>query len=267
MFGIRPGHHRQHGLEERPTARPGIAIFLREFGRAARRLCFPARCLICGQGLPGDPETRFCVKCEAGIRLLREPCCLKCGRPFFNGAGASHLCSVCLTHDWHYARAHGVICYDPRIAPLIHAVKYHGQTAPLPSFAALKKRLPHLDDCETARVIVPVPLHADRLRRRGYNQSLRLARALFPHLRHRIDTGALERWRPTRPQTGLPGPARRRNIKGAFRVVRPEKIAGQRVLLLDDVYTTGATVNECARVLVQAGAAEVRVLTLARVEE
>ncbi|MBI5556992.1 MAG: ComF family protein [Deltaproteobacteria bacterium] len=115
--------------------------------------------------------------------------------------------------------------------------------------------------------IIPVPLHMNRLRQRGFNQSLLLARAFFPDQRNKIIKTALRRQRDTIAQTGLTGLSRRKNLRDAFVVEKKDDVSGKKILLIDDVFTTGTTVNECARVLKQAGAERVDVLTLARVAE
>ena len=117
---------------------------------------------------------------------------------------------------------------------------------------------------DALRRIVPVPLHVDKLRSRGFNQSLLLAKALFPEEKKKIGH-YLCRSRATIPQTGLNGDERRKNVVGAFAVPEPQKIEGKKICLVDDVFTTGTTVNECAKTLKKAGAAEVEVATLAMV--
>jgi ComF family protein len=124
-------------------------------------------------------------------------------------------------------------------------------------------RLP--DGIKGFDVVIPVPLHKQRLKERGFNQSLLLAREVARVFGLEVDYRSLKRIRPTRPQVDLKPDERKKNVKGAFDVKSPERVRGRRVLLVDDVFTTGATVSECARVLKKAGA-EVYVLTLARVE-
>jgi len=134
------------------------------------------------------------------------------------------------------------------------------------TFTVLLARVPTLGDLrEKPDLIIPVPLHKKRLRQRGFNQALELARLFFPGEKRRIQPTILLRSRWTTPQTGLDGKHRRRNLAGAFQVRDARRVQGQRILLIDDVLTTGSTVNECARVLRQNGAGNVEVLTLARV--
>jgi ComF family protein len=114
-------------------------------------------------------------------------------------------------------------------------------------------------------LVVPVPLHSRRLRERGFNQSLLLARQVSKRRSIPLNFTALDRIRQTRPQTRLSGPERHKNVRGAFEVNAPGAVAGRKILLIDDVFTTGATIQECTESLLDAGAKEVHVLTLARV--
>ncbi|MDA8164420.1 MAG: ComF family protein [Desulfobacteraceae bacterium] len=243
-----------------------IAAGLGSFLRAVQDLCFPPRCLACGQRLASSRPPLFCASCAGGLRSIASPICTSCGRPFPDAAGGDHLCGPCLRGSWHFTRARALFLYTTPIAKAIHGLKYGHTTAALATFRFFfQARQAELALAIPDR-IVPVPLHPHRLRQRGFNQALLLARTLFPgHPDIRPDL--LERHRATPPQTRLSGEVRRRNLKGAFRVVNPGEVAGKSVLLLDDVFTTGATVDECARALRHAGAGEVQVLTMARVEE
>jgi len=236
-----------------------------KLARACQDLCFPPACLACGARLPDSVGPLFCSACAVHVRLLNEPLCRCCGRPFPWAAGESHTCGPCLKKPWQFTAARAVLYYSEPVAQAVHAFKYRGNTTGLAPFRQLKDRLRHLDSLADADLIVPVPLHVHRLRERGFNQALLLARALFPAQRRRITPFLLTRTRLTVSQTGLSGGDRRRNLKNAFAVVAPEQVAGQRILLVDDIFTTGSTANECARTLRRAGALEVRVLTLARV--
>lgn len=239
------------------------------FWQEMKEIFFPADCLACGRRLDSNRRLQedilFCLVCAADIWLLEGPLCRLCGKPF-PGTGGDHLCSICLQQPWHFSKARAVAVYQGPLISVIQNFKYRGQQAGLSSFVRLKERLAHLASMAEPDLIAPVPLHKRNLRQRGFNQALLLARAFFPDQRHKITTGLLERSRWTHSQAGLSGQLRRRNIKGAFRVQDPEKVAGRTVLLVDDVFTTGATVNECARVLRGAGAIDVQVLTFCRVE-
>jgi ComF family protein len=239
----------------------------RGFWQAVKDICFPPVCLVCKTGLGGGVADRqhvsLCADCLARVVFLREPLCRWCGKTFPGAAGNNHLCGYCLQHGWHFTAARSVIQYQGVLAGVIQAFKYGENRTALSTFAILKESLPHLQVLEEPDLILPVPLHPERLRQRGFNQALVLAKTFFPGQRAKINTTVLARTRRTAAQTGLSGAARRKNIKGAFTAVE-EKVAGRKIILIDDVFTTGTTVDECARVLCKAGAQQVHVLTLAR---
>ena len=180
-------------------------------------------------------------------------------------------CAQCLTRPPHFASARSMARYRPSaesdrrsLPSLIRRHKYGlDQSLRLALAEFLGDELPYsAADCD---VVVPVPLHRRRLWWRGFNQAALLAMTISRHLEVPIELTALTRSRMTTPQTSQDHDARRRNVRRAFAVARPARIKGRRVLLVDDVMTTGATVDECARVLMAASAARVDVLTLARV--
>ena len=198
------------------------------------------------------------------IRFISPPFCVCCGLPF--QTGEDHFCGDCLQGRFVFDQARAAVIYaEPVVAPLL-AFKYQGDLSGLEVFASLAHPLlvcpAHLyAHCD---LIVPVPLHPRRLRGRGFNQALLLAQCFFPHYRARIYPELLARIRHTAPQSGQSGRARRRNLRGAFMVTTPSAVKGKSILLVDDVLTTGTTVNECAAVLRTAGATEIQVFTLAR---
>lgn len=241
--------------------------FLRKLRAAALELLFPSRCLACRNPVAPGTLPMFCPACLDRIELLREPLCPGCGRLFPKAAGGPHFCGLCLAGSYHFNRARAVALYAEPFSTVLHRFKYQGETWGLSSFKALLDLLPESPIPAETDLILPVPLHPAKLRQRGYNQALLLARAFFPQRRKIIRGDLLVRTRPTPPQTSLSGRARRRNLKKAFAVTDPGAVEGRRVLLVDDVFTTGTTVNECARVLKRGGADEVNVLTLARVKE
>ncbi|MDH5523954.1 MAG: ComF family protein [Desulfobulbaceae bacterium] len=239
---------------------------LRNFFRSTLDLLLPPSCLACGKPLSSAQKILFCASCAEQIPFITPPLCTCCGRPYPKAAGDNHFCGLCLTDKRYFDRARAIFIYEAPFKKIIHSFKYQGQTAGLAGFRLLKQQLPHLDEVDAVDLIVPVPLHKKRLQARGFNQALLLARAFFPK-DGRITTELLLRPGWTEPQTSFNGQARRKNLKNAFFVQKPQQVTNKKILLIDDVFTTGTTVNECARALKKAGAAEVMVLTLARVRE
>ncbi|ADH86678.1 ComF family protein [Desulfurivibrio alkaliphilus] len=241
---------------------------------ACQDILFPSSCLGCRAPLPASRLPLFCPPCRQQFQWLNSPLCPACGRPWPAGAGEDHLCGPCLQKPPLFQRARAAVVYRDPVAAAIQACKYQGDLAALSSLAALALHSPALDATRSAAIaasgydfIVPVPLHLKRLRQRGFNQALLLARSIFTAQQGKIRFDLLSRERMTQPQTGMTGSQRRRNLKGAFVAPQPAMVRKRSLLLVDDVFTTGATVNECAKVLRQAGAARVDVFTLARVRE
>ncbi len=237
--------------------------------RQALRFVLPVDCVGCGLLLGSDPVPFFCRGCWERIAPLKGPACARCDQPFVSHAATSftpdHQCQHCLERPPAYDRAWTLFPYLPPLQDAICAFKYRGKYALAKPLASLM--IHALPPTLEADVILPVPLHPSRLRAREYNQSLLFADRIGRHLRTPVWPSALVRLLATDPQTTLSRQERLRNLRQAFSVRQPEAVAGKRVLLIDDVYTTGTTVNECAKVLKKAGAASVRVLTLARTIE
>lgn len=237
--------------------------------RAWRRfldLIYPRACRVCRRPLYGEVNPSFCDDCWDRFPSLDGPCCPSCGIPFRSGSALSHSpthrCGACRVKPPRYDRAAAAGAYEGVLREAIQLFKYRGQTALAESLARKMARV--ATRFSRVDVLVPVPLDTFRLRERQFNQSLLLCDALARRNGLPVVPAALERIRPTAPQTGLSPVARRRNVRGAFRVRRPDRINGRNILLIDDVFTTGATVNECARVLKREGAESVTVLSAAR---
>lgn len=228
-------------------------------------LLFPSVCPVCGTGLLPDGHT-LCSFCLQDVSLIRSPLCTACGREMIDSTGADHLCGRCLRKSPPYSSARGVAHYQEPVSGLLHRLKYQGETSVLPALLEIVGQLPSFPLQEGDR-IVPVPLHVSRLRHRGFNQALLIAYLLFPNRKDLILVDTLIRGRHTIPQTGLDGGARRKNLHKAFTVRFPERVRRKKIVLVDDVFTTGTTVSECSKMLLRAGASEVRVVTLARVRE
>jgi len=225
-------------------------------------LCFPPSCLNCAVSLH-QSSILFCDSCLAEIKFINEPYCPCCGILF--PSGENHLCAICLKKRWHFTRARAVMVYNDTAAKAILGLKFGGRKAALKTFQMFKEQCSPCQDLLAPDCIIPVPLHSNRLRQRGFNQSLLLAMVFYPEDKKKIKKTTLLRRRDTIPQTGLDGLARRKNLRDAFLVQKGTDVYGKKIVLVDDVFTTGTTVNECARALKQAGAAQVDVLTLARV--
>jgi ComF family protein len=232
---------------------------------------YPPRCRACSSSIGGRDREYFCSNCLLQIQLVAHPFCTICGRPFPDSSGADHVCGVCLARNPQFARAHSWACY-PREEATEHPLRQVIQKFKYGRKVALGKPLGRLmaRGCEEflltckAETIIPVPLHPRRLRWRGFNQSVLLARQIGRAYNIPVDCFTLFRKMDTPPQTQLPEEDRRKNMRGAFALSKETAVKGKSLLLVDDVYTSGATVNECSRVLKQGGAREVFVLTLAR---
>lgn len=239
----------------------------RRWGRGCVELIFPSRCSFCQIALTRKGQA-ICADCHSLIHYLQSPLCSCCGREFPDSSGGDHLCGSCLRQPPVYAMARAVVRYEAPVSHLLHRLKYAADTRTLPVLAAVIEPfvLDFLYDFQPeVDRIVPVPLFAGRLKKRGLNQSLLLARIFFPEAGEAFLVDALIRTRDTPPQTTLGGVARRKNLRAAFAVRRPEAVCGRRIFLVDDVLTTGTTVTECSKALLAAGAAEIRVVTIARV--
>ena len=249
-------------MTSQPPA-PSVFLVPGRLFRGLIDLLLPPRCLACGT-VVSAPGT-LCPACWGRVRFLGPPCCACCGHPFEIGLGPDALCPACLRERPRYGRARAVFLYDEGSRALILRFKHADHTGSARYFARWMARAGS-ELIENADLLVPVPLHRWRLLARRYNQSALLAHALSRLCGVPVAADALTRRRDT-PSQGKGGRDwRRRNVRGAFAVQRPDMIAGRRILLIDDVQTSGATLEECARVLLDSGAGSVDVLTLARAE-
>ena len=234
-------------------------------------IIYPPRCHFCMDFLRegGSSENQrvlpVCPACFKGLAEITSPLCKLCGRPFQDGIDQDHFCEECLRRRPFFDRAGAPYLYEGPMMNAIHQFKYEGKTSLSgslgPLLAAFAGTWLNLRD---GFLIMPVPLHPRRLRERGFNQSLLLARHLASSLDSELDFLSLRRIRYTQPQTGLKSTERRKNVRRAFEVSDPKAVKGQTLILVDDVATTGNTLNESARVLRRAGAEKVYGLVLAR---
>ena len=247
---------------ELPRLRPSWASLVRR----ALHAVLPVECAACGVALTDDPVPFFCRTCWATIRPLARPSCPRCGLPFASDVALTyspdHCCLSCRQHPPAFTRAWACHIYEPPLQNAIHLFKYRGKVALAEALGTLLRHAWHRPT--DADILMPVPLHPSRLREREYNQSLLLADELNRDLRLPLIYDNLVRLRATPSQTELSRSERLANLRRCFSVQRPADVADKRVLLVDDVMTTGTTVNECAKVLRKAGAEDVYVVTLAR---
>lgn len=225
------------------------------FRRVGRRLlasALPGSCLLCGAD---SPTSLICAACEADLPTLPSALCPLCNEQTTHG----ERCGACLKEAPHFERTSARFRYDFPVDRIIHALKYGHQLAVADWLAGQM-----LDALTTAELelIIPLPLHSARLRERGFNQSVEIAGRLGKRLKLPVDRSTVLRTRATPPQAELPLKERHKNVRGAFEC--RGDFSGQRILLVDDVMTTGATLNECARVLKLHGASTVHVAVAAR---
>lgn len=257
---------------------------------------FPARCLVCGsfsyhtyssnsglpvQGLQIETITDFerllapflCDVCSEGFKAVESPICSQCGIMFRSREGDDHICGNCLTWPKRFGMARSSGIYDRALMAAIHCMKYYGKIQlARPLGALLLATFTRYWSKREIDLVIPVPLHIARMRMRGFNQAFLLIRnwrstaealnVKLPEIK--VDRHTLIRTKRAKPQTGLSRKKRLTNIRNAFSIHTSKTISGKKILLVDDVYTTGATVNECAKVLLNGGAESVDVLTLAQ---
>ncbi len=216
-------------------------------------LVYPPHCLACRR-----PGAWLCSSCAESISFLQAPVCHHCGTPI-RQAG---LCPSCQHRQSDLMGVRSVAFHLSPLREAVHALKYEGmRVLAEPLGEILAQYWPSAD--LMVSVVVPVPLHTERLRQRGYNQSLLLATALGKRVGLPVEQHVLVRSRNTPSQVGLSIDERWANVRDAFRC-SSDALSGERVLLIDDVYTTGATLETCASALLESGAAEVWALTLVR---
>jgi ComF family protein len=235
-------------------------------------LVFPPFCPVCQGRLVEGRRDPLCAACWGAIVRIGPPWCGRCGLPVMRTAGAgpapgarpAPTCAPCRRRPPRFDYARAAASYDGVLREAVHAFKFGGRralAAPLGDLVVetLAGRLPE------EALLLPVPLHRRRERERGFNQAALLARRIGRAWSWPVREDVLARVTATPSQTELDAAARRANVRDAFRLRRPGAVAGRRVVLVDDVLTTGATLSECARTLREAGAASVGAVTVARV--
>jgi len=239
--------------------------------RSVIDLIYPPRCPIC-RAFPdthgakhGDMDLPFCDACFSGFVPITSPFCPVCGRPFAGGNSRDRVCEDCLRKRPFFQKARAPYLYEGSLLTAIHELKYSEKThLARPLGLLLSSFAKAWLQGQGSLLVMPVPLHPKRLRERGFNQSLLLAGEVASALGADLDFSSLKRIKYTQPQTGLGSDERKKNVRGVFGVSNRQAVRRRAVLLVDDVATTGSTLNECARTLKRAGCREVLCLVLAR---
>jgi ComF family protein len=248
--------------------------------RLLEQLLYPLKCLKCGIYIdparvkPHTMEACFCDDCMAPrVYPIDTPFCTRCGLKFHKSFNENHVCESCLKKPLNLGQVRAAFEYKGIIKDAIPLFKYHSKLTLAKVFEHLlfQSFLNHYASTKI-NLIMPIPLHTKKLRKRGFNQAFLLIRNFLKYYKNtfekpppwKIDTTSLARVKQTQPQTGFDIEHRRVNLKNAFNVVNQKAIDNKHILLIDDVFTTGATCNEAARVLLQNGAKNVNALVLAR---
>lgn len=249
-------------LTHQPLA--AIGALMRATGDQAMRLIYPPVCAGCAR-MVAEPQA-LCAACWSSVRFIERPYCEVLGMPFDHDRGEGMVSPEAISDPPPYAKARAVVFYDGVARKLAQALKYSDR-ADLAKMMGLWMVRAGREVIEASDVVLCVPLHRTRLLMRRYNQSAELARAVAAISGKPFEPGGLRRIKPTRQQVGLGLRARQDNVRGAFMTPPAQvmRIAGRRVLLVDDVLTTGATLGSATRALIRAGAEQVNVLTFARV--
>jgi ComF family protein len=233
-------------------------------------ILFPSDCRICRAPLTNIASLPVCDPCLAQIVPLEGPLCQICGEKLFHPNAETEdvpLCPICRRVGAHYRRAAAYGAYEGALRDLIHLFKYNGIRPAGTVLGGLLNQTVTSMALPDSVIVIPVPLWSGKRTTRGFNQAEAIARS-FIHFQSsssiQLDTSILVRTRETASQTGLTRHQRRANVRGAFAVVKPVRVKGRTILIVDDVMTTGTTAGECARVLRRAGAKEVFVATIAR---
>jgi ComF family protein len=253
-------------MDAKTPSRSIIGRLRGAFGLAAKfalDIALPTLCVACREPVDGEG---VCAECWAKLSFIEPPYCPRLGIPFVYDPGPELLSMEAIASPPAYQRARAAVRYDDVARTLVHALKYHDRTDLAPTMGRWMARAGH-ELLGAADVLVPVPLHWRRGWSRRYNQSGALAQAIGRQSGVKVAAEALRRVRATEQQIGLSRAQRASNVQGAFKVAadRMADIQGRRVVLVDDVLTSGATSDACARALLRAKAAQVDVLVFARV--
>jgi competence protein ComFC len=241
------------------------ALGLNHWWEAGLTFFYPPVCQLCGEERARADEGCVCARCWSRVRFIRPPFCARCGLPFAGDLTTPFECANCREMELHFQFARSAAAARGVVRDAIHRYKYQ-QAHWFETFLAgllVRAAVPELRQGKW-ELMVPVPLHSLKQRERGFNQAERLAEHLSAATEITLGNNLLRRVSSTQTQTRLTRPERAANMRRAFAVKPGLRLQGKRVVLVDDVFTTGATTSACARALLAAGAGEVCVWTVAR---
>jgi len=220
---------------------------------------YPPRCVLCGSS--GFNDMDICSSCYRALPWIQSMCA-QCAIPLAEVSGGNLICGHCLQKPPVFDHSISLFCYQNDAIKLIHQLKFNEKLANARLLGSLLVGAIQKNNTELPECILPVPLYQNRLRQRGFNQSIELARPIHKAFNIPVNVRSLARVRDTPSQTGLDKKQRRKNMRGAFEIARP--LNAQHVAIVDDVVTTTSTVNELARLLKRAGVRRVDVWSIAR---
>lgn len=223
-------------------------------------LLYPKVCPVCMQIAAADDNNGICGNCKSKLKYISNPRCLKCGKQI--SSDEIQYCYDCARSGHIYRQGVGVWGYTKEISESIYAFKYHNQRCFAPVYAdEIAACCGNIIKSWDAQALIPVPLHADRMKKRGYNQAALIAGELGEKLCIAVDEELLIRNRNTKPQKELDDKERFKNVENAF-IIERNVVKYKKVILVDDIYTTGTTVDACAKALMQKGVREVYFVSL-----
>lgn len=239
---------------------------IRTYLRGFINLIYPLSCQVCSRELDPQSQRPLCQSCWEGIQMNLPPYCPHCGKSLpASSQKLTRLCEDCQHTNYHFTRAWAACVYEGTLRECIHLLKYSKKLClARPLSQLMVDFAASFLDTNGIDYIVPVPLHTVKMREREFNQAYLLSRPIADRFGIPISVNNLQRIRLTPPQVDLARKDRLNSPKGTFKLRKPEQFYKKSVLLIDDVFTTGSTVNECSRLLAEAEAKEVNVLTLAR---
>lgn len=216
-------------------------------------------CIICDREIPRGQRLVLCDECREKLSFNDGHICIRCGKPIENEA---LYCNECQNNEMNFDFARSSMIYEKEVVKLITSLKFHNKKWLAKMLAPFMVDTYKSNSYESD-VVVPIPISAKRMAERHYNQSEELARYIAKELDLPLVTTAIEKYKDNKPQTGVSSRDRRENVKGVYRPIDRKSVKGKRVLLVDDILTTGSTASEVARVLKYCGATEVAVLVFA----